>query len=215
MGQVLVCTGSQYYKINNHWKTHNARQWYVTKWEEIKVLKPFQSRASPKFWRRVCKAITYQPIELESCSNHLRIQHVCYLKLKKKFSFWVCGSLGEDVTSDGVIFILLAYFRPSWRGPGRQSNEPIVSLKFLLKTRLSYESLEPLIDFLAYLDQKLHHKKTKSGQNFYPYKRKPVAELAVYCNLLRLLCHLRLMNNFTETRRKFVWIYFVMRAVVT
>jgi len=29
------------------------------------------------------------------------------LKLKKK-SFWVCGSLGEDVTGGGVIFILLA-----------------------------------------------------------------------------------------------------------
>jgi len=30
------------------------------------------------------------------------------LKLKKKISFWVCGSLGEDVTSGSVIFILLA-----------------------------------------------------------------------------------------------------------
>jgi len=27
---------------------------------------------------------------------------------KKNFSFWVCGSLGEDVTSGCVIFILLA-----------------------------------------------------------------------------------------------------------
>ena len=27
---------------------------------------------------------------------------------KKIFLFWVCGSLGEDVTSGGVIFILLA-----------------------------------------------------------------------------------------------------------
>ena len=112
----------------------------------------------------------------------------------------------------GVSF---SFYWPSLRGPGRESNEPIVSRKFCLETRLSYKSLEPLIDFLAYLDQKLHHKKAKSGQNFYPYKRKPGVELAVYCNLLRLLCHLRLMNNFTETRRKFVWIYFVMRAVVT
>ena len=61
----------------------------------------------------------------------------------------------------GVIFILLAYFRPSLRGPGCQSNEPIVSLKFFVEARLSYESLEPLIDFLAYLDQKLCHKKQK------------------------------------------------------
>jgi len=32
---------------------------------------------------------------------------------------------------------------------------------FFLETRLSYESLEPLIDFLAYLDQKLYHKNQK------------------------------------------------------
>jgi len=30
-----------------------------------------------------------------------------------------------------------------------------------LETRLSYESLEPLIDFLAYLDKKLCHTKQK------------------------------------------------------
>ena len=52
---------------------------------------------------------------------------------KKIFSFWDCGSLGEDVTSGGVIFIFLASFKPSLRGPGCQSNEPIVSLKFFLK----------------------------------------------------------------------------------
>jgi len=46
---------------------------------------------------------------------------------------------------------------PSLHGPGRQSNGPIVPLKFFVKTRLSCESLEPLIDFLAYLDQKLYH----------------------------------------------------------
>ena len=64
---------------------------------------------------------------------------------------------------------------PSLRGSGRQSNEPTVSLKFCLETRLSYESLEPLIDFLAYLDQKLYHKNQKVV-NFYPYERKPGVE---------------------------------------
>jgi len=34
-------------------------------------------------------------------------------------------------------------------------------LQFCSETRLSYESLEPLIDFLAYLDQGLYYKKTK------------------------------------------------------
>jgi len=37
-----------------------------------------------------------------------------------------------------------------------------------LEPRLSYESLEPWIGFLACLDQTLCHKKQKSGQNFYP-----------------------------------------------
>jgi len=32
---------------------------------------------------------------------------------------------------------------------------------FVLETWLSYESLEPLINFLAYLDQKLCHKNQK------------------------------------------------------
>jgi len=55
----------------------------------------------------------------------------------------------------GVSF---SFYWPSLRGPGRQSNKPIVSLKFFLETRLSYESLEPLINFLACLDQILYHK---------------------------------------------------------
>jgi len=29
-------------------------------------------------------------------------------EIEKKISFWVCGCLGEDVTSGGVFFILLA-----------------------------------------------------------------------------------------------------------
>ena len=57
--------------------------------------------------------------------------------------------------------VLFSFYWPSLRGPGRQSNESIVSLKFFLETRLSYESLEPLIDFLAYLDKKLYQKKQK------------------------------------------------------
>jgi len=58
----------------------------------------------------------------------------------------------------GVSF---SFYWPSLGGPRRQSNGPIVSLKFFLETRLSYESLEPLIDFLAYLDQKLCHTNQK------------------------------------------------------
>ena len=58
----------------------------------------------------------------------------------------------------GVSFF---FYWPSLRGPGRQSNGPIVSPKFVIETRLSYESLEPLIDFLAYLDKKVCHTNQK------------------------------------------------------
>jgi len=50
---------------------------------------------------------------------------------------------------------------------------------FFFKTRLSSESLEPLIGFLAYLEPKLCHKKwlkflpLQKDKNFYPYKRTP------------------------------------------
>jgi len=58
--------------------------------------------------------------------------------------------------------VSFSFYWPKLRGPGRQSNGPIVSLKFFfLETRLSYESLEPLIDFLAYLDKKLCHTNQK------------------------------------------------------
>jgi len=63
----------------------------------------------------------------------------------------------------------MAYFTH----PGHQSNMPTFGQFFFFETRLSYVSLEPLIVFLAYLDKKLCHKKTKSGQNIYPYKKKP------------------------------------------
>jgi len=64
----------------------------------------------------------------------------------------------ERTSQVGVSF---SFYWPSLRSPARQSNGPIVSLKFCLETRLSYESLEPLIDFLAYLDQKLCHTNQK------------------------------------------------------
>jgi len=84
--------------------------------------------------------------------------------LKKKQIF-VLGSLGKDVTSEGVSF-----FCPSLRGPGRQSNEPFFSLKFFLETRLSSESLKPLLGFLAYLNPKLCHENQKVVQLFTPSK---------------------------------------------
>jgi len=50
---------------------------------------------------------------------------------------------------------------PTLTGPGRQSNGPTFWIKYFYETRLSHESLEPLIGFLAYLDQNLCHKNQK------------------------------------------------------
>ena len=49
--------------------------------------------------------------------------------------------------------------------PGRELNEPFFVLKFCLETRLSSESLEPLIGFLAYLEPKLWLKNTLFDKN--------------------------------------------------
>jgi len=47
-------------------------------------------------------------------------------------------------------------------GPGHQRQEQFFRLKFVLETRLQYESLEGLMDFLAFLVPKLWPKKRKS-----------------------------------------------------
>jgi len=63
--------------------------------------------------------------------------------------------------------VSFSFYWPSLRGPGRQSNEPIIRSSF---SRLSYESLEPLIDFLAYLDQNVCHKNQKVDKISTPTK---------------------------------------------
>jgi len=45
-------------------------------------------------------------------------------------------------------------------------------LKFCVETRLSYEPLEPFW-FSSISGAKIMSQKPKSGQNFYPHKRKP------------------------------------------
>ena len=56
---------------------------------------------------------------------------------------------------------VFAFLWPTLPGPGHPSNEPTFWPKYFYETRLSYESLEPLIGFLAYLDQILCHKNQK------------------------------------------------------
>jgi len=66
------------------------------------------------------------------------------------------------------------------------SKGPTFSSKYFYETRLSHESLEPLIDFLAYLDEKLCHKNQKVVKN--PNLRKgsqggitPLLDMAITC----------------------------------
>jgi len=80
------------------------------------------------------------------------------LSQKKFFSF---GFSWGGITS-GDIF---AFLWPTLPSPGRPSNGPTFWSKYFYETRLSYKFLEPLIGFLAYLDQKLCHENEKVVKN--------------------------------------------------
>jgi len=85
---------------------------------------------------------------------------------QKKFSVLGLGFSWGDVTSGGIFVFLW----PNLHGPGRPANGPTFWPKYFYETRLSHESLEPLIDFLAYLDEKLCHKNQKVVKNPTPKK---------------------------------------------
>ena len=68
--------------------------------------------------------------------------------------FWVHGIM------IGVCFVVILMTSSS------DSNEPILWLKAFLDSRLEYESLVPLIEFPAFLVQKLCQKKSKYFRNF-------------------------------------------------
>jgi len=84
---------------------------------------------------------------------------------KKIFSFGF-GVLLGGVKSGGVFVFLW----PTLHGPGRPSNGLTFWPKYFYETRLSHESLEPLIDFLAYLDEKLCQINQKVVKNPTPKK---------------------------------------------
>jgi len=80
------------------------------------------------------------------CARELfKVGQSSRLHSKKKF---LVGGCGFFVTSFGVIFAHVTW-------PRAQPLGQSVSLKFSLETRLKSESSEPLIDFLAFLVQKL------------------------------------------------------------
>jgi len=70
------------------------------------------------------------------------------------------------VTSEGDF----ASLWPTLPGPGRPSNGSTFWPKYFYETRLSPGALEPLIGFLAYLDEKLCHKNQKVVKNPTPRK---------------------------------------------
>jgi len=55
-------------------------------------------------------------------------------------------------------------------GPGRPSNGPTFWPKYFYETRLFYESLDPLIGLLTYLDEELCHNNQKVVKNLTPNK---------------------------------------------
>ena len=97
------------------------------------------------------------PIALESCSkgsNGSASLPVCTLK---KFFGWELQIFWEWCHKWSSFGAILAHV--TW--PRAQPLDQSVSLKHLLQTRLESESFEPLIDFLAFLGQKLWSKINK------------------------------------------------------
>ena len=80
------------------------------------------------------------------------------LQSQKNFSVLGLGFSWGSVTSGGVF----AFLWPTLPGLGRPSYVPTFWPKYVYETRLCYESLEPMIGFLAHLDEKLCHKKQKA-----------------------------------------------------
>jgi len=107
---------------------------------------PFSPAKAPNL-AELCNPIARQAIELESCSNHPRIQQVLQSKPKKKrFSFSV-GEFLEVTSQRRHVLEILA----SLAGPGPQPFDPLFWLKVLFKTRSKSASIEPWIDLLPYL----------------------------------------------------------------
>jgi len=93
----------------------------------------------------VCNTITHQPIELVSCSNPLQIQQVFQFRLKIIFFILDLGFSAGDVIM-GACFCL---FDQVYLALG---TNPICHFSLIfLETRLSSQSLEPMIGLLACL----------------------------------------------------------------
>jgi len=108
--------------------------------------------------------LPYQrPSSSADCARELFIQGLKRIgqssRLHSKQNFWVgeCGLFVTDVIGKVVLGFILAHV--AW--PRAQPLGQSVSLKFSLETRLESMSFEPLINFLAFLVQKLWSKINK------------------------------------------------------
>jgi len=101
-------------------------------------------------------AITRQSIEVESCSNPVKVLKDLYFLLKKLGSFGFESFVG-DVINKG-------WFRPFWStssGPGSQPQEEILCFFSLKETRQKIPIFRALlIGLLAFVVQKLWPEKT-------------------------------------------------------
>ena len=95
-------------------------------------------------------AITCQLLERESCSNPLWMHQALWSKSEKKILFWVWASLGG--TSQVGVF--LQYFGHLCLALGAVPMDHFWTLN-LVETTSKSASIEPLINFLAYCEQKL------------------------------------------------------------
>jgi len=110
----------------------------ITNW---RFLIPLDPACATRF-ANLCNAITCQPIELQNCSNPLRIQQVFYLRSKNIFFVLDCGFLkwGHDV----VMFLC---FRSCLPGSGTSTNLAFFWLNVFWK--LLQNPLLSTLDWLA------------------------------------------------------------------
>jgi len=110
-----------------------------------------------RFWSKkwqflvaLTNALAPPPIVLESCSRAQTDRPVFQMALEKIFWLGVADfcEWRHNWSSFGIILAHVAWPRAQLLGQS-------VLLKFSLETRLESESFQPLIDFLAFLGQKL------------------------------------------------------------
>ena len=131
----------------------------------IEYIQPLSPECATVF-ANLCNSITRQPIELESCSNPLRIQQVFWLSSKKKFFVLDLGFSGGKVESWGVYaFFFGCLYLALVANPLRH---------FLVQVGLETRPKSAFYRAFSWLSSifgaKIMDKKTKIGENVWPHK---------------------------------------------